>query len=166
MTRSPVTRGRTVEGHHLPRGGHADDHARAPGRQRLRRLGHRRGVADGHEREVGAAPGDAADLADRILLRRVDGVGGAERPGLLELGPLHVDGDDRVRRHHRPALHRIQADASDPKMAMLAPGGTAAVLITAPTPVMTEQPMSAARSSGMALSIAMAEDSCTTVREA
>ena len=53
-----------------------------------------------------------------------------------------------------------------PKTAMLAPGGTAAVLMTAPTPVMTEQPISAARSSGIALSIGMAHDSCTTVREA
>ncbi len=53
-----------------------------------------------------------------------------------------------------------------PKTAMLAPGGTAAVLITAPTPVITEQPISAARSSGMAGSMRMAQDSWTTVREA
>ena len=53
-----------------------------------------------------------------------------------------------------------------PNTAMLAPAGTAAVLITAPTPVITEQPMSAARSSGTFLSTAIAHDSCTTVREA
>ena len=53
-----------------------------------------------------------------------------------------------------------------PKTAMLAPGGTAAVLMTAPTPVMTEQPMSAARSSGTFLFTGIAQDSCTTVREA
>src|SRR5437763_1854506 len=35
-----------------------------------------------------------------------------------------------------------------------------------PTPVITEQPMSAARSSGTFLSTAIAHDSCTTVREA
>ncbi len=49
---------------------------------------------------------------------------------------------------------------------MLAPAETAAVLMTAPTPVITEQPMSAARSSGIRLSMAMAQDSATTVREA
>jgi hypothetical protein len=49
---------------------------------------------------------------------------------------------------------------------MLAPGGTWAVLITAPTPVMTEQPISAARSSGMSGRIGIALDSATTVREA
>jgi hypothetical protein len=49
---------------------------------------------------------------------------------------------------------------------MLAPGGTAAVLMTAPTPVMTEQPIRAARSSGMFLSMRIAHDSCTTVWEA
>ena len=48
----------------------------------------------------------------------------------------------------------------------LAPAGTAAVLSTAPTPVMTEQPMRAARSSGIAGSMRIAHDSCTTVREA
>ena len=53
-----------------------------------------------------------------------------------------------------------------PKTAMLAPAGTAAVLMTAPTPVITEQPMRAARSSGMSRSIAIAEDSATTVTEA
>ena len=49
---------------------------------------------------------------------------------------------------------------------MLAPAGTAAVLMTAPTPVITEQPISAARSSGIRLSMAIAHDSATTVREA
>ena len=53
-----------------------------------------------------------------------------------------------------------------PKTAMLAPGGTWAVLITAPTPVMTEQPIRAARSSGMSGRIGIALDSATTVREA
>ena len=49
---------------------------------------------------------------------------------------------------------------------MLAPAGTAALLSTAPTPVITEHPMSAARSSGIAGSMRIAHDSCTTVREA
>ncbi len=49
---------------------------------------------------------------------------------------------------------------------MLAPAGTVAVLSTAPTPVMTEQPMRAARSSGIAGSMRIAHDSWTTVYEA
>ena len=52
-----------------------------------------------------------------------------------------------------------------PKTAMEAPAGTRAVLSTAPTPVMTEQPTRAARSSGMAGSMRMADDSWTTVRD-
>jgi hypothetical protein len=48
---------------------------------------------------------------------------------------------------------------------MLAPAGTAAVLSTAPTPVMTEQPMSAASSSGTSRRIGIAEDSWTTAWE-
>jgi hypothetical protein len=53
-----------------------------------------------------------------------------------------------------------------PHTAIDAPAGTRAVFSTAPTPVITEQPMSAARSSGMAGSMGMAHDSCTTVLEA
>ena len=53
-----------------------------------------------------------------------------------------------------------------PKTAMLAPAGTAAVLITAPTPVITEQPIRAARSRGMEGLIRIVHESCTTVREA
>ena len=65
-----------------------------------------------------------------------------------------------------PPCTTLRPTPPTPNTAMLAPGGTAAVLMTAPTPVITEQPISAARSSGMFLSIRIAHDSCTTVAEA
>ncbi len=65
-----------------------------------------------------------------------------------------------------PPWMTLRPTPPTPKTAMLAPAGTAAVLITAPTPVMTEQPIRAARSSGIAGSMRIAHDSCTTVREA
>ena len=48
-----------------------------------------------------------------------------------------------------PPCTTLSPTPPTPNTAMLAPAGTAAVLMTAPTPVITEQPISAARSSGM-----------------
>ena len=50
-----------------------------------------------------------------------------------------------------------------PMTATVEPAGTRAVLITAPTPVMTPQPTSVARSSGMSRSIFTSAFSCTTI---
>src|SRR5512138_3740069 len=65
-----------------------------------------------------------------------------------------------------PPCTTLSPTPPTPNTAMLAPGDTAAVLMTAPTPVITEQPMSAARSSGISGSIAIADDSATTVVDA
>src|SRR5687767_4205607 len=65
-----------------------------------------------------------------------------------------------------PPCTTLSPTPPTPKTAMLAPGGTAAVLMTAPTPVITEQPTSAAISSGILPSILIAQDSCTTVIDA
>jgi hypothetical protein len=90
----------------------------------------------------------------------VDEVVAPERARMLQLGGHHVHRDDGMGRHQGAALDDVEARRRPrPKTAMLAPGGTAAVLITAPTPVITEQPTSAARSSGMAGSMRMAQDS-------
>ena len=48
----------------------------------------------------------------------------------------------------------------------LAPGSTLALRTTAPTPVMTPQPMMQARSNGISLGMAIAPDSGTTVYSA
>src|SRR5262249_14210647 len=53
-----------------------------------------------------------------------------------------------------------------PMMATVAPGSTLAALNTAPTPVITPQPTSAARSSGMSGSIFTIEFSCTNISSA
>ena len=50
-----------------------------------------------------------------------------------------------------------------PITATVAPGSTLAALNTAPTPVITPQPTSAARSSGMSGSIFTIEFSCTSI---
>ena len=50
-----------------------------------------------------------------------------------------------------------------PITATVAPGSTLAALKTAPTPVMTPQPTSAARSNGMSSSTFTIEFSCTSI---
>ena len=50
-----------------------------------------------------------------------------------------------------------------PKTATVEPGSTFAVFSTAPTPVMTPQPMSAARSSGMSSRIFTTAFSCSSI---
>src|SRR5204862_1517882 len=52
------------------------------------------------------------------------------------------------------------------KTATLAPGSTPAVFSTAPTPVITAQPISAAAFIGTSRSIGTAADSCTTLYSA
>src|SRR4051795_243709 len=55
-------------------------------------------VADRVDRDVGAEPaGERLDCLDRVGLRRVDGVGGAELLRPLQLPVVDVDGDDRRR---------------------------------------------------------------------
>ena len=49
-----------------------------------------------------------------------------------------------------------------PKTAMLAPGVTAAVLITEPTPVITEHPINAATSSGISSRMGTAHEAGIT----
>src|SRR5205809_7636797 len=65
-----------------------------------------------------------------------------------------------------PPCTTLRPTPPTPTTAMLAPAGTAAVLMTAPTPVITEQPISAAGSSGIVLSMAIAHDSGTTETDA
>src|SRR5438874_10094960 len=60
-----------------------------------------------------------------------------------------------------PPCTTLRPTPPTPNTAMLAPAGTAAVLMTAPTPVITEHPTSAASSSGIFLSMAIAHDSGT-----
>ena len=60
----------------------------------------------------------------------------------------------------------LTADSPTPPQpitATVAPGSTLAALNTAPTPVITPQPTSAARSSGMSSSIFTIEFSCTSI---
>ena len=70
--------------------------------------------ADGLEGVVHAAAGELAHLADRVALRRVDGVGGAELAGQLELRLEHVDGDDLAGAGDGGALDAVEADAAAP----------------------------------------------------
>ena len=69
--------------------------------------------ADHLEREVHAAgAAERLDARDRVLLRGVDDVGGAEllRPG--ELLAHHVHGDDPARADQARGLDRVEPDAA------------------------------------------------------
>ena len=75
---------------------HADLHERAGEVAGVERLLEHLRVADRLDAHVGAvAAGGGPHRLDRVLLRGVDGVGGAELLGPLELPGVEVDGDDR-----------------------------------------------------------------------
>jgi len=93
-------------------------------------------------------------------------VGRADRARVIELKGRRSTAMIGCAATIAPPWMTLRPTPPTPKTAMLAPAGTAAVLITAPTPVMTEQPIRAARSSGIAGSMRIAHDSWTTVCEA
>src|SRR5436190_9709881 len=69
---------------------------------------------DGVEGIVDAEPAaDLLHLLDRIVVGRgVDGVGGAEGPGHLQLVVADVGGDDQARARQPRTLDRVEADAA------------------------------------------------------
>ena len=93
----------------------------------------------------------ALDRLDRVVLRRVDGVGRAELRRPLELLRVEVDGDDRARA--RPACAAAIAalpTPPHPNTATVSPRWTPPVFTAAPKPAITPQPSSPA-ASGVAL---------------
>jgi len=54
---------------------------------------------------------------------------------------IQVHADDHVGTGDTRALHHVEADAAEPNTTTFAPTSTFAVLITAPMPVVTPQPM-------------------------
>ena len=83
------------------------------------------------------------------------GVGGSEFHGQVALRGRGVDGDDPAGAGDRRAVDRRKSDVPpQPITATVSPGRTFEVWIAAPTPVVTEQPIRAARSSGMSRRIA------------
>jgi len=83
-------------------------------------------------------------------------VRGTETARQLELRGHDVDRNDLGRAGQHAALHAGEPDAPRPKTAIAAPVSTRARFSTAPTPVMTPQPISAARSNGTRASIGIA----------
>ena len=57
------------------------------------------------------------------------------------LGSVEVDADDHVGAGQLSALDDVEADAAEAEHHAVAPISTLAVLITAPMPVVTPQPM-------------------------
>ena len=135
-----------------------------PRREHRERLLCGRLQPDGLERVVHAAARELLDLLDRVAVRRVDEVGRAEFVGQRQLLRDHVD-RDRPRAAPAIAAPWMQLSPMPPPpiTATVEPGSTLAVLNTAPSPVVTPQPMSAARSSGMSLSIFTSACSCTSI---
>jgi len=54
---------------------------------------------------------------------------------------IQIDADDHVGTGHARTLDHVEADAAQAEYHDVAPGSTFAVLITAPMPVVTPQPM-------------------------
>ena len=94
---------------------------------------------------------------------RVDGVGRAEPSCHRELGFELIDRDDLRAPAIRAPWIAARPTPPHPKTATVEPGSIRAVLSTAPTPVVTPHPMSAARSSGMSLPIFTSAFSCTSI---
>src|SRR5262247_1306116 len=94
-------------------GRYADDHAGAAAVGREQRLLHRLLRADHLEREIdAAAPRERLHAGDRIFLRGVDDVRGAELLGPGELLLHHVDRDDLAGADQPRGLDRVEPDAA------------------------------------------------------
>ena len=92
--------------------GCAQDRRRSPLAERLDALLDEGRQSGGVERVVGTSAGDPSDLVDRIGLRSVDRVGGAQFPGQLESGRNHVDCDDGGRAGDVGRHDRAEADGA------------------------------------------------------
>ena len=129
---------------------HADDRRGAAGARHSKPARRRFFEADRLERVVDAAAGQLADrLAPRRATRHRRRASRRARWPSCQLVLEHVDGDDHARAGDAGALDGARPTPPQPKTATVEPGSTFAVLSAAPTPVVTPQPISAARSSGM-----------------
>jgi hypothetical protein len=131
-------------------GRHADDDQLAvapdPGEGAVEgRLG-----ADRHEHMVDAAARrDRHDLGGDVLARGIEGVGGAEAAGRLQLAVVDVERDDRPAPAMRAPWIEFSPTPPQPTTATVSPSATRAVLVTAPKPVMTPQASSEATGKAM-----------------
>ena len=120
-------------------------HPAAVGRDRLL---DRRRQPDRLEHEVRTAiarrVADALDCRARIGGIGLDPVRRPERAGEVDLRPAHVDRHDPPGTGQHGAHHARQPDPAETDHRHRRAGRTSAVLITAPTPVETPQPISAA----------------------
>jgi hypothetical protein len=123
------------------------------------------GQADAVEGVVGSALlGQAAHLLGQLAAASSTCVAPWSRQ--LELLRRAVDHDDLARAGQARALHDGQAHPAEPDDQDRLPSRTFAVLSTAPTPVMTAQPTSAACSSGTPSGTLRTARSETTVSSA
>jgi hypothetical protein len=112
------------------------------------------------------AVGQLFHLRDRIAVLHIDDVGGAELGRKLQLHRIVVDGDDAPDANDRRTIDRRHANAAAADHHHRFAGPTLAVLKIAPAPVMTPQPISAGRSSGISCRIFTKAFSCTSIRSA
>ena len=126
--------------------GDTDDDALAPAAvAAFQRLRASPDVADAFEREVGAAAGQIDDRLHDLVVADVVGIDEMRHAEFLShgaLGRIGIDADDLVGAGHARALDDVEADTAeaehrdDSRRA-----STLAVLMTAPMPVVTPQPM-------------------------
>ena len=108
----------------------------------LQRLAHELHVADALEGVVGAAVGQIDQMGDEIALNLggIDEVGHAEVLRQARFA-VDVDADNHVGADQPGALDDVETDAAEAEDDAVGPGSTFAVLMTAPMPVVTPQPM-------------------------
>ena len=125
-------------------------------------------MADGLEGVVGAAIGQVAKRFDgrRAVVTGEEAVGRPEATRGVELGGRAVDRDDAAASASTAPITIERPTPPRPMTATLAPAGTAAVFWTAPTPVDTQHPMSAATAGSTPSGRGIAAASGTTVASA
>ena len=109
----------------------------------LQRLAHHVHVADALEGVVGPAAGQVDQVGNQVPLDlvRVHEVGHAELFGEVLLGRVEVHAYYLVGPDHPGALDHVQPDAAEAEDHDVRARLDPAVLITAPMPVVTPQPM-------------------------
>ena len=100
-------------------------------------------IADAFEAVIGAAFGQVDEIGHEVALDlvRIDEMGHAEFLGQRLAPRVDVDADDHVGADQLAPWMTLSPIPPSPKMTTLAPGSTFAVLITAPMPVVTPQPI-------------------------
>src|SRR5207302_9157780 len=124
--------------------GQADDHRATPRAEDVPGLPDRGGDTHHLDRVVDPAAGELQHRADSVIRRSVASLGSAGGQRSLQLFLAAVDRDDLPRSGSRAAATTWRPTPPQPMTHTVSPRRTRATLRTAPTPVTTAHPISAA----------------------